>query len=233
MDIKIARVEDTQWLTGFWEGDGTVACSLNNYPQIIFSQVEKFPLECVASIIGLEDHLRQYNGIWRIEANGDFRVTQVSSLFKNNLVSPKRVEQLKDKINIDFKENEPTLPWVAGFFDAEGSVYLSPRGSVLELVITQKEGLVLEKIQKFLGLGNIKRKGDSWDLRLIGTKSQVLLPSILKYSRSKIKVAKILESLVILSAVSSLWSPWLNSIKDEYWWTHNILESGESYYEGI
>jgi len=160
---------DKQWLTGFWEGDGSVEL-FKGWPRFGFHQKGAELLEYIRSTYDFSGVV-QARG-WRLDYRGDVLSgvghslivgskevgVPLAQLFEERVVSPARVEQLMTVLGLDGLDVcEPTWPWLAGFFDAEGSVSLQvssgSRGVVLS--IGQKDIRVLEKIRNFVGRGSL------------------------------------------------------------------------------
>jgi hypothetical protein len=73
-----------------------------------------------------------------------------------------KTKELKEYQNVIIDPQRITIPWLAGFFDAEGCVHAAVRNgvSLFASVYQKSSPSLLEHIQKFLGFGALSRGSD-------------------------------------------------------------------------
>lgn len=203
---------EAEWLTGFWEGDGSLQL-VNQTLQVIFSQKDPRVLDHIKLLLGLQDKKLYQRSIptqfYNLRVAGS-QAEVLLELLCNHLVSEDRVQQILRAVeplslNLVPTLHEPTLPWIAGFFDAEGSIGYNgnKRNKYIYLgaSISQKNVEVLEKIQDVIGgqLGRPRKQSlnDTEISRLSLRKSEILdfLPSWLKYSHNPQKQERLYKHL--------------------------------------
>jgi len=156
-----------QWLTGFWEGDGSIGVRSNNYgrTQIVkvsFGQKDRGVLDYIVDVTGLGvlSPDREWD-TWKLDFNGS-RCMPLLEMFSKFVVTEHYCGRLNVALAfLDMPEvlvHAPTLDWFVGFWDAEGSSGLagSPRGC-LQVNISQKDRNVLEGIRSLFGFGSFAR----------------------------------------------------------------------------
>jgi hypothetical protein len=116
-------------------------------------------------------------------------------IFLENIVEANRRTQLLRapfylEEDIAIKDNQPSIPWICGFFDAEGSFSLAS-GS-LSMSISQKDREVLEKIKGVIG-GKITPNDGVLCLR--SKEALKFFPNYIHYSRNPQKLERILTLL--------------------------------------
>jgi len=149
--------EDEQWLTGFWEGDGYVGTLTDvrrprTYSVVSASQKDRSVLDFVRSITyGAGLSYSKSNNAWMLQFGSDIARRLVLGTFSKYVVSKYFLKKLNTMLELckmsQVAVHEPTIDWLAGFFDAEGSV---AKGAYT-LAIGQKELYVLEAIQRVFG----------------------------------------------------------------------------------
>ena len=176
-----------EWLTGFWEGDGTYGRESHTigmyqrYPQVLLDIAEE--LECGLVI--------PMGKMWHIY----FSTTQTETLleiFSRHLVCPKRLRQLDTPfgdLGLTASLHIPTRDWFVGFWDAEGHSYSG--GSSWHLGVSQKDKYVLEAIRGLWNFGEVWEASWSWrvskeeERRAVGD-------FLLRYSRNTRKKLKLI-----------------------------------------
>lgn len=106
----------TEWLVGFWEGDGH------------FEYVNKVYLATLDEVDNKEQNRYAYEILGYGEYSDglglrlqDDNCLKFLSLIENNLVSPKKVRKLNSAFPNRFICHKPTLDWLVGNWDANGS----------------------------------------------------------------------------------------------------------------
>lgn len=106
-----------------------------------------------------------------------------------------RILEIKEKL---------TLPYIAGFFDGEGSITVT-RDLSLQVIVSQNDEAILQAIAQFMGMGKVSaiktRRGHKqcFSLRWCGAKAATVLSSllphlILKHERAELAIR--MQSLV-------------------------------------
>jgi len=207
--------EDKQWVVGFWEGDGTPSLTNSNKSfDLFFFQKESQVLEYIKGLVGGGSLSlgHGYDDLYHLGFYGWDRCLPLLCIFSQYLVGRYRVGQLNklfDKVGFPFRfeEHEPTLPWVVGFFDAEGGTGLWERQFDLSFTQT-RDKQVLEKIQRVLG-GRIQKEVGKLYLRVEDIRR--FLPVYLTYSKNLQKRNKILSNLFCIAQVSKTWRTYIDN----------------------
>lgn len=144
--------EDAQWLTGFCEGDGCVTMNKQERSFISFTQKEPDVLEYVESIFpGGAWHFRKKALIWTLAYYKKELKDVLFGVLAKYVVGMHTLRRLNDVLTdkIATSTHEPSIDWLAGFFDAEGHVnWKTPSGGIQ---VGQKERDVLDAIQCVFG----------------------------------------------------------------------------------
>jgi len=196
--------EFKDWLTGFWEGDGTIDVGWDTTFRIEFVQKDRSVLDYISAALGSKVSPTPLSdtGCWVLGFARRVDAEVLLELFCERVVTPPRVLQIQMvicKYGLDFcvRGNKPTFDWLSGFWDAEGS---SSLGSSLEVMVTQKDLESLEIIRDFVGSGRIYKssaKGSVWyDLRWIGVVGRDVGLKILQGSKYDYKKAETLSRIV-------------------------------------
>lgn len=136
-----------EYVTGFFEGDGHLG-----ERTIDASQVVSEPLDFIkTNVLGVRVCQSKKRSVWHAHCSRREYYQLLLVVFADHVVS----ETFLGTLNVLLKtrsmllaaKHAPTIDWLAGFFDAEGSV---PKHSY-SLVVGQKERCVLESIQCVFG----------------------------------------------------------------------------------
>lgn len=208
--------EQEQWLTGFWEGDGTL--SLLHYTQtprmqITFVQKGTQLLDYIEQLLTFTNHLNLLEHGNSLVYSSTPVCKWLLSLFSKHLVVPLRQEQLAlpcllVKIPIP-PLHTPTMNWLGGFWDAEGHSFNQQGNETtkryLTIGISQKDPRVLESIKEFLGAGRVNRAGSNESQYSISnTQAMKLATNLLQVSHNQIKSDKLKQNLQELAFWNSL-----------------------------
>jgi len=211
--------EDKEWLTGFWEGDGSISAD-----NITFYQKNSQILLHIRHLLRLRHLPRQYNTTWSLAIGITSGFYALLKVISENVVSQHRIDQINNLENLKVKFNlvphKPTYPWFVGFWDAEGYVdSYEEQNPTLRLSISQKEPDVLEAIKDMVGSGRLNKykssgftKNFQWYLEWGGEQGRFLIPFILKYSKNQEKKEKLLNSIGMLVAKTKVWKVYLEGI---------------------
>jgi len=216
--------EIEQWLTGFWEGDGSCGAyydsSVDNLvPNVTFIQKDRSVLEDIRDLIGY-GYIRTPN----LQVRGWKRCMELLILFCEHIVgeqSVSKVNNMLEKCDLDTLalRHEPSMPWIVGFFDAEGHIDWDNCGQ-LQSNFAQKDRVVLEDVQAHIG-GSIRRdkstyKGKPYYYFKLYPEGSVLrdfIPHILKYSRHESKRRKLLTQIYALASDGNgVWNRWAREL---------------------
>jgi len=204
--------KDAQWLTGFWEGDGSIYLHQLPFGVFYVSFYQRNPqvLEFIRELLILPQSLLTgpHRG-YALIIGKKSHTLPLLELLASHLVSDSRIIQVRTLtaklgLSITIIPQEPTWPWLAGFWDAEGSSTVAT-GTTLVLTVSQKERRVLEKIRDFVGSGTLRSYNDYWQLFWSGPSARKLAPNLLKYSRNHEKASKLRASLDYLSYTTKAW----------------------------
>jgi len=215
---------EEQWLTGFWEGDGSTGAyydsSVDNLvPNVIFIQKERGVLEGIRDLIGY-GYIRTPN----LQIRGWKRCARLLALFCRHTVSEhsvSRINRVFEKFDLDVKasRHKPSVPWTIGFFDAEGHIDWDNSGQ-LQSNFAQKDLAVLEDVQVLVG-GNIRSdkstyKGEPYyyfKLYLEGNVLRNFIPLILEYSHCESRRRKLLAQIYALASDGNgVWNNWAKEL---------------------
>lgn len=163
--LPVLSEEEECWITGFCEGDGSVGMSGLKHSFAVFTQKEPDVLEYIESLLpGGTWYLSKQNMMWSLSYAGELQRVLFDLLAKHT-VSEHFTSRLNGVLaNAGMSttvKHVPTVNWLAGFFDAEGTVlWKNPQCG---LQIGQKEGYVLNVIQQVFG-GHVgpRRKQFQW-----------------------------------------------------------------------
>lgn len=183
------KVQEEQWHTGFWEGDGSAFISAQGQLTVDFSQMERAVLEYIDSLteggrFGVGAH-----NISRLQFYGP-KCIPLLAVFARHVVSEhsiRRLAKLSGALEA-LASHTPTIDWLTGFFDAEGWPGRQP-----SLAIEQKERDVLDKIViVFEGSIHLYQTG-CYRWCLDGNKARELAHEIVERSHNPSKAERVLE----------------------------------------
>ena len=200
-----------KWFTGFFEGDGSATCldKVNNMgtgltfnPEISFTQKDQDVLGYINSVLetGAARDAHRTQGMYpQLRWSGQTKCIPILKLLSQFVVtgaSCNRINEALRRVDLPLASvHELSLEWIVGFWDAEGSIYLSTaRGGCL-LDISQNDRSILDKIQLFLGFGKVTLPPNGCHRLVIRRdEGQVLVDAILKLShvgRKKNRISEI------------------------------------------
>lgn len=198
---------DEQWLTGFFEGDGCAYVGKTTRG-IVFVQKERAILEHIQSLLGVGYLKRVENPPYyshRLGIYGKENYRELVELFGRYVVSNHsvmRLRRLADAIGltgIRLRKHKPTMAWVVGLWDAEGSSTANHRwfhkypSGVIE-TFGMKDKRLLEEVQLLIG-GCFSRNGTCWNLRIGSIESRAFILQIFKHSRHETKRQKLIDDV--------------------------------------
>ena len=151
--LPVLSEEDAQWLVGFCEGDGCLVMNKQEHSFVTLSQKEPDVLEYVESILlGGAWHFRKKKSIWTLTYSRKEVKDMLFKVLTKYVVGLHTLERLNDILadsGVAATSHKPTIDWLAGFFDAEGTAnWNTPSGGIQ---IGQKDGSVLDAIQRSFG----------------------------------------------------------------------------------
>jgi len=184
--------QEEQWLTGFTEGDGSIGL----WPRlrIAYSQKEHEVLNYIQRLASNGNFYKTNNRgfahgnvIYRLEYNGR-NAAPILATVARNVVSSHTCERVNTILKtLKVAVHEPTIDWLAGFFDADGGSDDAP-----SLYIGQKEREVLETVKrKFGGAVYIQKNSFRW--YLYGNNARTLLLELAPRSHNPPKTRHTLE----------------------------------------
>jgi len=184
------NTQEEQWLTGFWEGDGSAFISAQGQLTVNFSQMERTILEYVDSLTEGGRFNAGAHNISMLQFYG-LKCIPLLAIFARHVVSKHSIERLA-KLSGALEaliSHTPTIEWLIGFFDAEGWPGRQP-----SLAIEQKERGVLDKIViSFGGSVYLYHQGTSYRWFLSGNEARELAHEIVKRSHNPIKGKRVLS----------------------------------------
>jgi len=154
-----------QWLTGFWESDGSVYLSAG-YPKVGFYQKERDVLDYISLQLGgrYVPHLSTNGVIHQLQVQASSCIPLLK-LFSEHVVGDYYLKRLNVVLNVVGLSSTvlhlPTIDWLAGFWDGDGSSDSTPG-----LTASQRTRDMLDAIEVRFG-GNVRRGVDGmyhWEL---------------------------------------------------------------------
>lgn len=183
------NTNDEQWLTGFLEGDGSIDFRI---PRITLVQKDRRVLDYIVSVVTY-GRVLETPRMFRLNYNGK-RSLEVFKTLSKHVVSNKYLLRLnlalKHLGSTSTTSKEPTIDWLAGFFDAEGTSSNLP-----SLHIAQKERDVLDKIT-ILFNGNVyqPKNNPCYVWALYGKNARTLVEELRERSHNPLKVQQLLNN---------------------------------------
>ena len=179
---------EKQWITGFWEGDGSLYNNYRGYIRVEFAQKERQILDYIMSLIpGGNAYI--YKTCYQLKYS-NFPILDV---FTSNVVSKHRIQQLETITGLVASSHTPTIDWLAGFFDAEGSSDDTP-----SITLSQKDQTPLEAVKSIFG-GGISSSTEYSKWYISSDKARELGNKLLQHSHNTKKAAKLREYLTGLT----------------------------------
>jgi len=178
---------EEQWLTGFTEGDGSVG--LYRVLRVSYAQKERDVLDYIVNLLGkgkIHENANNQGTIYKLVYNGHTNCAPLIEVFLKHVVGLHTCGRLNAVLECPLAtSHRPTIDWLTGFFDAEGTSSNMPN-----LFIAQKERAVLNSIQETFG-GNIRESYESdhqwyvWGLS--GNGARELAPELIARSQCSTK----------------------------------------------
>lgn len=203
--------EDKQWLTGFIEGDGCIQFS-DGRPSIDIGQTDERILVFIQELV-------KSGKLWsgkpsRVAFSGFERCNPIIKAIAPYVVSQKTARDIKTVFGIWIEQHKPTMPWICGFWDAEGSFSLNgPTGFAVAL--GQKDVNVLEEVREQLGGriydGNKTAMRDA-ALWLRKDEAKGFIPDYLRYSHNPKKREELLALLYYFASGDASWALFYNKL---------------------
>lgn len=212
--------EFKDWLTGFFEGDGT--CFLTDVVSpkngksytrtiITFTQKELQILEFIRDLLGIGSlYLAGRGPCWNLKCSSHKQCRVLLNIFREHLVMERSVERANKLFEFlgiaKAKQSLPSIDWITGFWDAEGfssivkREYEAKNGykqyKNIVIGISQKNKEVLSTILEFYGVGRIytnKRGVSEW--RISGKDATEFSDVLLESSQNVSKKMKLIKDL--------------------------------------
>ena len=163
-ELKPVGIEFEQYLTGFWEGDGSCCLTNRKYKQLTIGLYQKDE-EILKTIRDKLEagHLYRGKKIVSLVFTG-YTALELLKILTKYVVCPSRVSQLSKMpyyyIPTKAQVHNPTESWFVGFWDAEGSSYLG--NHYLSIYLSQKDKQPLLAIQRMFGFGKVYDSQHTW-----------------------------------------------------------------------
>ena len=217
ISCEISKDEEEQWITGFWEGDGTCG----TYPDILgymiphvgFAQKDRRVLEYIQAFFGFGNINQAKEEMYNLTFSSRIRCAKVLELLCKHVESQQSLNKITKVFSADVQRHLPTIPWVVGFYDAEKSLSFGSSHESLVSYISQKDKSLLESAQTLIG-GNLHAVESWYHLLLTGDDLRAFIPHVLRYSRHETNTQKLREMLCILalSKGRGVWNEWARAI---------------------
>ena len=178
--------EEKEWLTGFLEGDGSLGRTRDSL-YISFYQKDRRILDYIKTLLQTKRPVQiDQRSLHSLSFPNLDYILPLLELFSQSLVTPKYVQRLQDirslyNLNFTISIHKPTIPWICGFFDAEGCIHR--QGPSLYMDFACKDQIVLEEIKEVIG-GHISPKSGAGELQLRKDETSKFLLLWLKYSHN-------------------------------------------------
>lgn len=211
--------EDKQWLVGFIEGDGSIipAGTGTNGPRITIYQKDIRLPQFIQGLIsgGVLRNSIASNGECTLMFNGWKRCRPILNVIRNYVVAGYTLSRMEGAFGVQEEGHKPTLPWVCGFWDAEGHFGCSygPSGDVTTFSVSQKDRTVLEKVRNLIGGRIHKSIDDTHSLSLRRGEIETFVPNYLRYSHNLEKREELLAILYYMATNHSGWIPLYSKVR--------------------
>jgi hypothetical protein len=148
-----------QWLAGLIDGDGCFLLSKKGYAslEIVMETRDKNCLFKIKQRFGGSIKLRSGVNFLRYRLHHKKGLLDLINSINGEIRNPIRLLQLKkigDKYNISIIPSNPLTynnGWFSGFFDSDGSVYLSIMSSQVFITASQKNKFILDSLPNIYG----------------------------------------------------------------------------------
>ena len=159
-NLTLVSEDDKQWLCGFVEGDGSI-CLKYEGPAISIGQRDREVLDFVQHLVMGGKIYIPRRGASLLLFNGYPRCKPLLELIRTHAVCEKTKRKMLDVFGESIQVHKPTLSWIVGFWDAEGSFSLDASQSQIVAQIGQVEREPLEIIQETIG-GHLMHFNNDW-----------------------------------------------------------------------
>lgn len=148
-----------EWLAGLIDGDGCFQLSKKGYAslEIVMELRDKHCLYQIKQKFGGSVKLRAGDNHLRYRLHHKEGMLNLITAINGLIRNPVRIIQLGKiclKYNIDLKDSVPLSyysGWLAGFFDADGSIYMNDLSGQLFITASQKNRFLLDDLVKLYG----------------------------------------------------------------------------------
>ena len=148
-----------EWLAGLIDGDGCFQLSKKGYAslEIVMELRDKHCLYQIKQKYGGSVKLRAGDNHLRYRLHHKEGMLNLITAINGLIRNPVRVIQLGKiclKYNINLKDSEPLSyysGWLAGFFDADGSIYMNEPSGQLFITASQKNRFLLDDLVTLYG----------------------------------------------------------------------------------
>ena len=148
-----------EWLAGFIDGDGCFLLTKKGYAslEIVTQLRDKKCLYFIKQTFGGSVKLYSGNNYLRYRLHHKEGLLNLINKVNGLLQNPTRILQLGkicEKYNLKLKDPKPITyynGWLAGFFDTDGSIYLSEASGQIFITATQKNRFILEALVELYG----------------------------------------------------------------------------------
>ena len=224
------NITEEQWLTGFTEGDGSIG--LYRSIQVTYGQKEREILDYINSLHPGGHVSRDKLNFYRLFYRSNRTCVPLLAILAKYVVSihtSKRLNTILNSLDIpSITAHNPTLHWLAGFFDAEGSSDNQPHIS-----ISQKGRDTLDAIMSMFG-GRVHgpADGDMYIWKLYGNKGLELLQTLANECHNTTKIARAFSNFGS-PTYSTLHKPEKQAYDKEHYAVHKeeVSAYGKNYYE--
>lgn len=161
-DIKLSDKNFSQWLAGVIDGDGCFQLSKKGYAslEVVMETRDKHCLYMIKQKFGGSVKVKADLNWLRYRLHHEKGLLLVINNVNGLLRNPNRILQLGkicEKYKIPIRPSEKLTydsAWLSGFFDSDGSIYISILSSQVFITASQKNRFILDDLVNLYG-GNI------------------------------------------------------------------------------
>jgi len=196
------------WLAGLIDGDGCFTLSKKGYGALEITMEDR-DIRClylIKDIFG--GSVKQGAGKWsRYRIHNAIGLKNILNSINGRVRNPVRilqVEKLCTRYNIEYKDTSVYEPlsydnsWLAGFIDADGSVYLNKTSVQIFISASQKDKYLLDQIALIYG-GNVYPHGKVGAFKWTISKKAEVLNMLDYFSAHPLRSKKMVRVLLIQS----------------------------------
>lgn len=148
-----------EWLAGIIDGDGCFQLSKKGYVslEIVTELRDKHILYLIKQKYGGAVKLYAGNNYLRYRLHHKVGILNLINGVNGLIRNPIRILQLGricEKYGIELKDSQPLTyynGWLAGFFDADGSIYLNDKSGQIFITASQKNRFILDALVELYG----------------------------------------------------------------------------------